>query len=396
MEHKGHDLIFENNCEFEDFLEYEEIELKINYLLLKIIYIREKIKMERNEIIELSKKINCEDLNKLQNDLNKEYNISYGKYDEQELKKALEEKKPIIIKNHFLIGYENKKFIDIDENKIPIERMIKAVIIEDRKEQTVEDNRDIFAIVGKNKWDKDISQFNSTIGKLRVGEIFLPPHSAVFNFLEPTEEMKKEKIVSTLEGININLYSVENYVDNSIHEVGHLFWRDCLILEEKKAFKELFQLLKPSAIYEYEWEREDEEEVFCTIYKWYVKSLLLNNAFYNILAYEEPRGLELFQKILNRIARDRQIIDIWNMNKQEVIDYLNPRYDISTGKRMRKAGDFEKVKDVEIPVEVLNNIDRYEDGIEYIKLNKAITVPVIGNRIDWDILEEDIRNAVEN
>jgi hypothetical protein len=193
--------------------------------------------MERNEIIKLSKEINYEDLEKAGNELKKNYEISYGKYSAEELLKALEEKKPVIIKNHFLIGYENNKFIDIDEGQVPIERMVKAVIVEERRENEIVEDRDPFAIISKNEWDDNsISQFNSIIGKLRVGEIFLPPHSAVFNFLNPTDKMKKERIVSMLEGININIYSRDNYIDNAIHEIGHLFWRDCVNIEEKEAF----------------------------------------------------------------------------------------------------------------------------------------------------------------
>jgi hypothetical protein len=351
---------------------------------LKIILWWEKNKMERNEIIKISGKINYEDLEKAQSVLEKEYEISYGKYDEHELIKALEEKKPILIKNHFLIGYENKKFIDINENEIPIERMVKAIIIEDVKESPVVDNRDTFMILGKNEWE-DISSFN-IIRKLKVGEIFLPPHSAIFNFLQPTGEIKRQKIVSCLDGVHINIYEIENSVDNAIHEIGHLFWRDCLSVDEKESFTDLFNKLKPSAIYEYEWERITEEEVFCTIYKWYVKSLLMNDAFYNILAHEEPRGLKLFQNVLTRISKDKQITDIWNLNRDEILDYLNPKYDITTEKFLRKSGSLDNIRDIEIPSDVLNNIDRFENGIEYVKLNKAVTVPVKGNKVNWEMI----------
>lgn len=340
--------------------------------------------MERDEIIKLSKKIKTEDLEEAKNNLEKNYEISYGKYSEQELIKALEEKKPILIKNHFLIGHENKTFIDINENKIPIERMVKAVIIEEIK--PAEDNRDPFVILGQNEWE-DISDFNSIIGKLKVGEIFLPPHSAIFHFLKASPEIKKEKIVSSLEGINIKIYGIENYVDNAIHEIGHLFWRDCLVIEEKEAFKDFFHMLKPSALYDYKWERETEEAVFCTIYKWYIKSLLLNSAFYNILEHEEPTGLKLFQDILSRIARDRQISDIFNMNKQDFLDYLKPKYDITTKKKLRKAGMYEKIKDIEIPADVLKNVDRLENGIEYITLAKGVTVPVKENKVYWEKMD---------
>lgn len=351
--------------------------------------------MDRTEIVLLGKEYNnLENIEEIKNNLEKKYEISYGKYSEIELKKALSEKKPVIIKNNFLIGYDEKNFINFKEEKITIDKMVKALIIEEQKTEENSSNygRDPFVIIGKNLWP-DISDFLSIFNTLYVGEIHLPPHSAIFNFLEQSDEFKKKKIVSMLEGVNINLYDKENYIDNAMHEIGHLFWRDCVNFNEKKAFKNFFKTLKPSSIYEYKWERETEEEVFCTIYKWFMKSFLINKSFYNILEFEEPEGLLLLQGILNRISREKQISDIWNLSKHEVFDYLNPKFDMTTGKYLRKAGSFDKIKDIEIPVEILNNIECFKDGIEFINLEKAI-VPVKENKIDWENLEKARRNKL--
>jgi hypothetical protein len=351
-------------------------------------------KMNKHEILDLSKKINLnENISDIKNSLENNYEISYGGYENSELKKALEEKKPVIIKNHFLIGFDGDTFIDIDNQPVKIERMIKAVIVEDVKEsvavapkEDVKYAKDPFFIMGRNEWPEIIG-FYDILNNLMVGELYLPPHSAIVNFLNPTDDMKKKKIVSMLDGVNINVYSEDNYVDNIIHEIGHLFWRDCLNYEEKKAFENFFKVLKPSAIYQYEWERETAEEVFCTIYKWYVKSLLLNKAFLNILEFEEPRGLDLFQKVLDRIAKDRLVEDVWNLSKKDVFDYINPVFDKTMNKFMRKAGALDRIKDIELPASELNNIDRVEDGIVFIRLEKAV-VPVKGNKIDWQRLEK--------
>ena len=143
----------------------------------------------------------------------------------------------------------------------------------------------------------------------------------VFNFLLPSEKEQKEGIVSFLEGININIYQKENYIGNAFHEIGHIFWRECLNYDEKKQFKRHADYLGPSAIYEYDWERTSEEEVFCTIYKWYLKSILLNKSFYNILEYEDPKGLKLIQDVMNRVAQDRIVNNVWDMKKAEIFEY---------------------------------------------------------------------------
>jgi len=350
--------------------------------------------MERSEIISLIKKnIPLENLEKAKKILNTDYEISYGDYEEKDLKKAIQEKNPVVIENHLLIGFNNKEFIDSDENKFSIERMVKAIVIEGLKEQENEPirrNGDPFAIIGRMDWMDspiNLSQFHSIMDQLQVGEVFLPPHSAVFNFLNPTEKQEKEKIVSMLVGANINIFNHSNYIDNCFHEIGHLFWRTSILSEEKEKFKELFKKLNPASIYEYEWERKDAEEMFCTIYKWYLKSILINKSFYNILEYEEPTGLLLFQNVLTRIANDKMISDIWESNKQNIFEYLNPRFDKTTGKYLRKAGMLEKIQDIEIPRKICNDIVKFEDGIKFVDLGKAI-IPVKDNKIIFESMEK--------
>jgi len=351
--------------------------------------------MERHEIIKLSKKnIELEELEKAKKILEKDYIISHGQYEPLELKKAINEHNPVLIRGHLLTGFDKGNvFVDSKGESLTIDKMVKAVIVEglsNRESVSVKIPEEVsdmppgdyFAILGKNEWD-DISLFHGVLGSLRVGPVFLPPHSAIFNFLKPGKEQEKKKIVSMLSGVNINVYSPDNYIDNCFHEIGHLFWRDCLTFDEKKAFKDHFKALRPSAIYEYEWERETEEEIFCTIYKWYVKSILINKSFYNILEFEEPKGLKLLQDVFTRVARDRQIADIWQGAKSEVMEYLNPKFDVTSGKYLRKAGALDRIRDIELPSTVLQNIARYEGGIEFIQLEKAV-VPVRGNRIDWE------------
>jgi hypothetical protein len=351
--------------------------------------------MERHEILRAKEEIKkYSNLAEIKSNLEKKYFISYGKYENYELKKAIDEKKPVVIDGNFLIGYDSDDvFVNDSKKPVRIERMVKAVIIEGVRDMIVDDkplteDRDPFCIIEQNEWnDVYVSGVLPFLNGLKVGEIFLPPHSAIFNFLNPSEELKKKKIVSMLDGVKINLYDPENVIDNIIHEIGHLFWRDCLNLDEKKAFENLFKLLKPSAIYSYEWERETAEEVFCTVYKWYVKSILINKAFFNILAFEEPRGLALLESVIDRIRRDRLTKDVWELSKKDVFEYLNPVFDKTTGKYLRKAGAFDKIKDIEVPSELLNNIDSFRDGVEYIRLEKAV-VPVKGNKIDWQRLEK--------
>ena len=299
-------------------------------------------------------------------------------------------KKPFFIENNFIVGFDfngirsgvSGCFISDAEKKIKIEEMTKAIIIEEKREN--EDNKneekDDFLIINKNLWDNTPSL--SPLDELKIGEIFLPQHSAIVNFLNPSPQQKKEKIVSCLDGVNINIYSQENYIDNCIHEIGHLFWRNNLTYKEKQQFKNYYKYLKPSAIYEYEWEKANEEEMFCTIYKWYLKSILINKSFYNILEYEETGGLKLLQEVFDRIVKNKITNDIWTLNESLVTNYLNPKFDKTTGKRIVKKGLFDEIKDMELPEKILNDINKFQNGNIFINLNKAV-IPIKNNKINF-------------
>ena len=338
--------------------------------------------MNKEQIVSLiSRKIDYRDMRKAVAVLSRDYEISVGKMDAGNLKAALKQGNPVVISGKLIKGFnDGPEFVAVDDDIVNIDTPTEAIIIKDE----LPDNRKDFAIINCVKWDGPID--TGILARLKIGEIWLPPHSAIFNFLEPSEEIKSKKIQSELSGVNINIYERENYIDNCLHEIGHLFWRTCLTYDEKALFKELHKYLKPSAIYEYEWERTDEQEVFATIYKWYLKSILINESYYNILKHEEARGLELLQQVFDRIAKTRLIDDIWAMAEDEITEYFNPKFDIGKGRFIRKSGLLDKIKDVEIPDTVIaQNIDSCIDGQTYITLGKAV-VPVDGNKINFEYM----------
>jgi hypothetical protein len=299
------------------------------------------------------------------------YEINYGFYSVKELQKAISQKKPCFIENKnslkMIVGLKDGCLIDSNLKSFKLAGMCKAIIVDDIKENETEDNRDDFIIIGENNWD-DIDDFINVFGSLKVGEIYLPPHSAIFNFRDQTEEEENNNIVSKLEGVNITILNIDNYIDNAIHEVGHLFYRDCLNYEEREALKEFHNNLKPSALYNYKWESNDPEEMFCTFYKWYVKSLLIHKSFYNIFKHEEPKGLELLQSIFDRIAQSKIIEDNWQIVNKAITDYFNPKFNVHSKQFIRTSKFTSNIK---VPDKILNTVNKVENGIEYITLKKA-------------------------
>ena len=316
--------------------------------------------------------------------IQKKYAISYGKYDEYEIRELIKAKKPVLLKDRLVVGaFPDGQFVDQNENKFRIERSVDGIVLNEPLEISNDAGGDVLVIPGKFDYQPDESF--QIIANLRIGPVFLPPHSIIINFLDLNDEQKKSKIVSELDGANINIYSkADDYIGNIFHEMGHLIWRTRLDYGDKKAFKDLARGVRASAIYEYKWETKDAEEIFCTIYKWYLKSLYVNKSFFNILQHEEPQGLKLLQNVFDRLQGDATIAGIWEMKKADILDYLSPKFDKTSGKYIRKKGMLDRIKNIELPAHILNDVDSIRENVRYVNLTKAVQVPVKKNQIDFD------------
>ena len=312
------------------------------------------------------------------------YDVSYGKYDAHEIRDLIKAKKPVLLKDRLVVGaFPDGQFIDQNENKFRIERTVDGIVLNEPLEIGQPEGGDMLVIPGKFDYQPD--ETFQIIADLQLGPVFLPPHSVIINFINPDSDEKKAKIVSDLDGANINIYSIaDDYIGNIFHEMGHLIWRTRLGYGEKKAFKDLARGVRASAIYEYKWETKDAEEIFCTIYKWYLKSMYVNKSFFNILQHEEPQGLKILQDVFNRLQGDATVESIWEMKKSDILDYLSPKFDKVSGKYIRKKGMLDRIKGIELPGHVLNDVESVRDGVQYVSLSKALQVPVKKNLIDFD------------
>ena len=341
--------------------------------------------MERNEILDfINTGYKFDDLDEIK----KAYAVSYGQYDAQEIAAIIKAKKPVLLKDRLIVGvYPSGLFVDANENKLRIERLVDGIVIEAslKGPASPEDGQgDALAIEGRADFLPD-DKYAIYIDPLRVGPVFLPPHSVVVNFINRTPAQEKQKIVSDLMGANINIYTLEgDYIGNIFHELGHLLWRTRVRYEEKEQFNIAAKGVRSGAIFEFDWEKKDGEEIFCTIYKWWLRSLYINKSFYNILDHEEPFLLKALQGVFDRLSREKIIEDVWELTKNDVYAYLNPKLDITSGKYIRKKGAFDKIKNLEIPQGVLDDIESVKDDVLYVNLTKGEPVPVKGRKIDFD------------
>ena len=348
--------------------------------------------MKANDILTLIKTVELsENLENVEKNLSKNYEVSLGKYDSFEIKRAIDDLCPVILIDCIIIGYDldTKTFVDQNENHFKIERPVDAIIVTDclepKEEEIEKDELEQFAIMGTTVWgpcENDL--FIKHIQPLTIGLTFIPSHSAVFNFLNPTEQTKKEGIVSKLSGININIYDKDRYFENILHEIGHLFYRTRLTPDEKDNFKKHFKTMKPSALVEFDWEIKDSEEYFCTIYKWYLRSIFEHKSFLNIIEHEDPISLKFLQDVISNITNQESIKDSFELSKDDIDSYFNPIYDATSKRFIRKQGIFDRIKNLEIPTDVLLDIDSVKDGVKYINLTKSTKIVLNGNKIDFD------------
>ncbi|MFA5153177.1 MAG: hypothetical protein WC554_11500, partial [Clostridia bacterium] len=341
--------------------------------------------MEKDQILNfLNTGLEYKDIEQIK----EKYEISFGKYEAHEIRDCIKAQNPVLLKDNRLIvgAFPDGKFVDQNGKKFNIERVVDGIVLNKAlNDDIIEESSDLLVIPGR--WDvHPDDRYHAIIEPLQIGPSFLPPHSVIINFLNPSESQIKDKLQSELDGVNINVYSIaKDYIGNIFHELGHLIWRTKLTYDEKQAFNAMSKRILCSSIYEYDWEKKNGEEIFCTIYKWYLKSIYINKSFYNILIHEEPHGLDFLQAALNRMSNSSIVFGIWNLQKASVLDYLNPKFDTNSGKYIRKKGTF--YKNIIIPNEILSDIDSIRNGITYVNLSKSVKVPVKNNKIDWDNVE---------
>jgi 5'(3')-deoxyribonucleotidase len=323
-------------------------------------------------------------IRKITDRLSESFFVSYGTYSAEELRNAINSGSPVIVKNGakciFLAGYEADHFLENSGCQVVLKKAdnIPAIIVNDELAKEP-DRKDDFIIIGKNTWP-DITEFRRVLCSLKVGEYFLPPHSIIFNFLDQPEAYRQKKIVSELVGVNANMYEQENYIDNAIHEIGHLFFRTVLTAEEKKNLQNVFKDTRFSGIFNFQWEHSHFEEYFCTLYKWALKALLVNPAFDNIFRHEDPTGYQFIHGVFNRIIQDRIDLDVWEGAKDDVLSFFNPKIDVRSGKIIVPKTKID-LNEVVVPRDVIaENVKVFRDGLSMLSINDR-TIPVCNGRI---------------
>ncbi len=217
-----------------------------------------------------------------------------------------------------------------------------------------------------DEWETQKQKAKDALGDLFLGDPWLPDHPVILTFKKPSEKEINEQIRSMTVGPEIVVYDPTDIVTEILHELGHIYWSNRLKIAERDAFIAYHKTRNKgniSAIYTAEWWWKDADEMFATIYMYFMKGKLLHEGYRKILSQMEPEGYKLFMDIVNRIAQDEEISREWKASEDILAGYLN-----SLDKEIRycvAAGDNPKVIKARFPIQEPQGDIRFDYNIDH-------------------------------
>lgn len=279
------------------------------------------------------------DINDLQNILPEAgFEIAYGDtYSLSEIRKAVcKDKLPVYAKltsgKSVLFVGENKlnqlvsqdKFgnlFNADDSVLKKAWTGEVVIVTNQKPlmkgmsppDTERDPEDIVLLnTALNSWDSEFEEKRYNCLKdikdvKYLDEHYLPEHPVIVYFKKPDEKELKDKVRSYTKGVEICIIDPSDPYTEFLHELGHVFWSSRLNDEDKESFVQLHKQLDkdhlPPVLMD-NWSWNDHEELFATIYMWYLKGLQKNPGYLKILDITYKPAKVAIENIFNRVAHE--------------------------------------------------------------------------------------------
>lgn len=269
------------------------------------------------------------------------YDVAYGVYSPQELRKAVIDGQPSLVDidgETWICAGESEDSIFLTKTgndlreRHDIEFMgksISAVVVSGRGvPETVgpelviwTPERDSWPL----DWEENKCKAKAIISGLRLGCPHLPSHPVIVTFKVPTTSDIEKGIRSMTVGPEITIYDKTDPVTEFFHELGHVFWSNRLTSTEKDAFIDYHKSrnrenISPIFTSEYQW--KDAEEMFATIYTYYLKGVVIADGYSRILQELDERGWSLLDAIICRVRDDDDVRRTWKQTEGVVYDFL--------------------------------------------------------------------------
>lgn len=300
------------------------------------------------------------------------FDLAYGTtYSIQEIHKAVTDNQPSFIRldnngqkemvyvvganDHSLIAYKNKAYFEMSianlmkawtGNAIIITGVSKKILkayeeSESPESQQVESLDYVIFPIERDTWDDTYADIQENSRRLirkinQVNPHALPTHPVIVLYKKPSEEFRKKGIRAANNGVEIQIYDPSDPYTEFLHELGHIYWNTRLTDEEKNTFNSYQKNMGKDRppIFLANWDSASGEEVFCTVYYWYMRGLTCHEGYLKILEQLYAEGLNSLQQIIKRLddafieaslqkAKENQVSQTWNQAEKDIAKWIN-------------------------------------------------------------------------
>lgn len=212
-----------------------------------------------------------------------------------------------------------------------------------------------------NTWDKELDERRmDSLQPIRdvkyLDECYLPDHPVIVYFKKPTTKEEKDSVRSYTKGVEICIIDPTDPYTEFLHELGHVYWSSRLTDEEKESFKVLHSRLNkeelPPVLMD-KWSYSSHEELFSTIYFWYLKGMQKNAGYIKILKITYNDAKVLIESIFDRVKvelqtkrdielNNQRLMEEWAHNERAIAIHLNQV--MGKGVRLNVSGQILKAK----------------------------------------------------
>ena len=286
--------------------------------------------------------------------MEKNYDIAWGEYSIPEIRKAIMTEQPAFLEisgqpvlaigenEDSIIFNHNNKIYEMLDNELENQYSGNAVIVQ--RHNDYEGDLIIFTPERDTwlpEWEEQKQKAINILKKLTIGKCYLPSHPIIITFKKPSEFEIKNVIRAMAKGVEITIYDPSDPVSEILHELGHIFWNNKLTEKERQSFFDYKKSYKKNdeipSIYTSEYYFKTGEEIFATIYMYYVKAKVINPGYLEILEQKEKQGFSLFKSIIDRLIEESFIKENWSKNELILKQFLK-------GKRYKIKGQNKIIK----------------------------------------------------
>jgi len=164
---------------------------------------------------------------------------------------------------------------------------------------------------------------------MRLGTLppnILPAHPVICIFKEADEKEKKENVRGFQAGASMYILDKGDTLPPCFHELGHFYWRTRLTEYEREYIKSLYDKIdkkNPPVIFGSNWSLKNPEEMFCTVYMWYMLSLLVHPGYRKIIKVEYPQGIDLIERVTGRIDTIEDEVNRYQHGERSLNSYID-------------------------------------------------------------------------